>query len=162
MPWTSATMAVMISAALGTSTGPGAGLRDSGTSTGARTSSGSSTGTARRNTDPHQKCWSRNPPTTGPRIPPAEKPVAHTAMAVRRCVASWKMLRSRDRVAGISIDPKRPSSARAATSASPVGANAASADTAAKPVLPTSSSRRRPTRSPREPMGTSSPASTSG
>src|SRR5699024_7407438 len=42
------------------------------------------------------------------------------------------------------------------------GEKAASAETSVKPVPPISSRRRRPRRSLREPIGTSSPASTSG
>ena len=97
----------------------------------------------------------------GPSAEPAVKQDAQMAMASRRADASVKMLRISDRVDGISIAPNTPSSARAATSISAVGANAAPTDTTANPVAPIISRRRRPTRSPRLPMATSRAASTS-
>jgi hypothetical protein len=65
-------------------------------------------------------------------------------------------------VEGISIAPNTPSRARAATSWAAEVANAASSETAPKPATPIISNLRRPIRSPRVPMVTSSPASTSG
>ena len=97
----------------------------------------------------------------GPSADPAVKHDAQMAMASVRDEASVKMLRISDNVEGISIAPNTPSAARAATRYSAVGANAAAADTAANPVAPMISIRRRPTRSPRLPIMTSSAASTS-
>ena len=159
---TSAVMATSTRTMLTGSIGPGWGSRDSGSSRGPASSSGSSSGTASRNTEPHQKCSSRKPPTMGPSAAPPLKPAAQMAMAVRRSAWSVKMLRINDRVAGISIAPKNPMAARAAMSAPAVGTKAATAEIAAKPVAPIRSRRRRPNRSPRLPMGTSRPASTSG
>ncbi|SMY12195.1 hypothetical protein BJEO58_01789 [Brevibacterium jeotgali] len=144
------------------SMGLGSGSLDSGISHRPSARSGMRTGTASSSTEPHQKCSSRTPPTMGPSAAPPENPAAHTAIAVRRSVGSAKTLRMIDRVAGISIAPKNPSAARATMSAAAVGANAAHAETTAKPRPPTMSSRRRPTESPRLPIGTRSPASTSG
>ena len=155
-------MPVIISRMLSGSTGLGFGSFDSGTMIGARISSGIRIGTASRNTEPQSKCSSRKPPTIGPSAAPAENPEAHTAIAMRRSVASTKILRIIDRVAGMSMAPKIPSRARATTSISAEGANAASAEIAAKPVEPMSSSLRRPMRSPIAPMGTSRAESTSG
>ena len=100
-------------------------------------------------------------PMIGPKVDPAVKQEAQIAMASRRAEASAKMLRINDRVDGISMAPKTPSTARATTRYSALGANAAMADTTANPVAPIISSRRRPIRSPRLPMATSSAASTS-
>ena len=154
-------MAIIISRMLAISSGPGFGSFDSGTVMGARARNGTSTGTAMRNTDPHQKWLSRSPPTMGPSAAPAEKPAAHTAIAVRRSFGSRKMLRMSESVAGMSMAPKNPSTARAMTSSRAVGANAASAEITANPTEPISRILRRPMRSPRLPIGTSSPASTS-
>ncbi|BAS14021.1 hypothetical protein AHiyo8_23240 [Arthrobacter sp. Hiyo8] len=72
------------------------------------------------------------------------------------------MLRIKDSVDGMSMAPKMPMLARPAMSHSADGANAVAAETAAKPVLPINSKRRRPILSPRFPMDTKSAASTSG
>src|SRR5699024_3383886 len=77
------------------STGPGWGSLDSGTSNGPSTNRGISTGTAIRKTEPHQKCSSKKPPTTGPRAAPPENPAAQmlrgrTFVTVARTSArSW-------------------------------------------------------------------------
>ncbi len=72
------------------------------------------------------------------------------------------MLRSSARVDGMIMAPNRPMAARPAINHSAEGAKADSADTVANPVAPISSIRRRPNRSPRVPIVTSRPASTSG
>jgi hypothetical protein len=77
-------------------------------------------------------------------------------------VAVGEDLRSSDSVDGMSIAPNTPIPARAAISQAALGAKAASTETAAKPVAPISSIRRRPNRSPSVPIVTRSPASTSG
>ena len=101
------------------SNGPGEASFDSGTTIGASTRNTPRTGTAIRNTEPHQKCSSRKPPTIGPSAAPPEKAAAQMAMASRRWLRSAKMLRSNDNVEGISMIP---SSAREAMRASAVGA----------------------------------------
>ncbi|GAA3291805.1 hypothetical protein GCM10020218_065330 [Dactylosporangium vinaceum] len=58
-----------------------------------------------RNTEPHQKCSSRNPPTSGPIAEPAPNAVDQTAIARVRSTASVKMLRISDSVDGISVRP---------------------------------------------------------
>ena len=162
MPNTIGAIVISDSRMLGTSTGPGAGSFDSRTSSGVSTSSGMRTGTASRNTEPHQKCSMSRPPTIGPSADPAAKPDAQIAIATRRWSRSWNTLRSSDSVEGMSIAPKKPRTALAAISSSAVGANAAAAETAANPVAPISSTVRRPIRSPRLPIATSRPARTSG
>ena len=147
---------------LGTSTRPGFGSRDSGISAGPSSSSGRMIGTATSRTAPHQKCSTSQPPTIGPRAAPPEKPAAQIATASLRRLGCGKMFRISDSVDGMSMAPNRPSPARPAISHSALGANAVTADTAAKPALPTNSSRRRPILSPREPIATRSPARTRG
>jgi hypothetical protein len=84
------------------------------------------------------------------------------AMASLRRLGSGKILRIRDSVEGMSMAPNKPSAALPAMRHAALGAKAVAADTAAKPMLPMMSSRRRPILSPRLPMATRSPASTSG
>src|SRR6478609_9076876 len=160
MAQTSGAIVVSESSTLIGSIGPGLGSHDSGTSRGANTSSGSRIGTATTKTAPQWKCCSNAPPTIGPSAEPAVKKEAQIAMARRRSEASTKMLRSSDSVDGISMAPNTPSTARAATRYPALGANAAATDTTMKPLAPIISMRRRPIRSPRLPIITSSAAST--
>lgn len=72
------------------------------------------TGRLMRNTEPHQKCSRSSPPRIGPIAVPAEAVAPQMPMARLRSRGSWKRLRIRARVAGISVAPATPSSARAA------------------------------------------------
>ena len=119
-------------------------------------------GTLMKNTEPHQKCSSSQPPTTGPSAAPPANIAAQVAIASRRSSPFVKMLRISDNVEGISVAPNTPSRAREANSASAVGLNAAHTDAMPKPTAPINSSRRRPMRSPRLPIATSRPASIKG
>jgi hypothetical protein len=145
-------------AALTRSSRSAPGSRYSGSTRGPRTSSSAMTGRVSRNTEPHQKCSSSTPPTTGPIAPPAEKLVIHTPMAVVRCLGSWNMLKISDSVDGARVAPAMPSSARLAISISGLVENAAATETRPKAAAPLSSSRRRPIRSPKVPMVTRNPA----
>ena len=145
---------------LAPSTRPGLGSLDSGMRKRPKTSGGSMIGTATSRTAPHQKCSTSQPPKIGPSAAPPENPAAQMATASLRLPGSRKMLRIRDSVDGMSMAPKNPMAARPAMSHSAVGAKADAAETAAKPEMPTSSSRRRPILSPRLPMATRSPART--
>ena len=138
---------------------PASGLRNSGSSTGPTTSSSAITGTASRNTEPHQKKWSSSPPSSGPSAPPSEKLVTQTPIANVRCPGSRKMFRISDRVEGASVAAAIPSSARATISIATLVANAASTDASPKAAAPISSSRRRPIRSPSVPIVIRKPAS---
>ncbi|GHA47527.1 hypothetical protein GCM10010329_82500 [Streptomyces spiroverticillatus] len=80
------------------------------------------TGTATRNTEPHQKTSSRTPPTSGPTAPPSMKLVIHTVMAKLRCSASRNMALISESVEGPRTEPARPRSARATMRVSAVGA----------------------------------------
>lgn len=100
--------------------GPGFGLRDSGSSLMPTRTRTAITGRLIRKTEPHQKCSSRKPPTTGPTAVPAEAVAPQMPMARLRSRGSWKRLRIRASVAGIRVAPATPSSARATISISGV------------------------------------------
>ena len=68
------------------------------------------------------------------------------------------MAKISDSVDGARVAPAIPSSARLAISCSALVDSAASTDTTPKAAAPSSSSRRRPIRSPRVPMVTRNPA----
>jgi hypothetical protein len=72
-------------AALARSSRLARGSRNSGSSSGPSTRSRAITGTASRNTEPHQNHSSSIPPISGPIAPPTEKLVIHTEMAAVRC-----------------------------------------------------------------------------
>ena len=146
------------SAALTRSSRPASGSRYSGSVIGPSTTTRSITGTASKNTEPHQNHSSSTPPSNGPTAPPAEKLEIHTPTASVRCRGSANMLRISDRVDGASVAPATPSTARAAISCSALREDAASTEAMPNAAAPASSSRRRPIRSPRVPIVTSSPA----
>ncbi len=113
-----------------------------------------------RKTEPHQKCSSSTPPTTGPRAAPAVAAAPQMPIAVARSRSSGKRVRISDSVDGMIVAPATPSSARARISQPAVGEYAASSEAAPNAVEPISSRRLRPIRSLSEPIETSSPAST--
>src|SRR3954452_1530235 len=139
---------------------PATGALNSGSSTGASTSSRTIAGVLIRNTEPHQKCSSRNPPSTGPMVMPPISTALQNAIAFDRCAGSWNMFRISASVDGIRVAPPMPSTARATINCSGFCAYAAATEATPKPIAPNSSSRRRPIRSPSEPMVISRPAST--
>ncbi len=147
------------SATLVRSSRPAAVSRYSGSSTGPKTSSRPIAGTPSRNTDPHQKCSSSAPPTSGPTAAPDMKHTIHTLMATARCRGSRNMLPISAIVEGVIVAPATPSSARAAISIPGPVEYAASTEAAPNAAAPISSRRRRPMRSPRVPIVMSSPAS---
>ena len=116
------------------------------------------TGSASRNTAPHQNTSSTRPPSTGPIALPAEKLPIQTPIAIDRCFGSWNMWKISDSVDGASVAPASPSSARLTISISALVEKAASTETAPNAAAPISSSRRRPIRSPSVPIVTSEPA----
>ena len=116
------------------------------------------TGTARRNTEPHQKFSSMIPPRTGPMALPAENAEIHTAMATERWRWSLNMVKIRDRVDGASVAPAIPRSPRLTISISALVENAARTDTTPKAAAPMRRSLRRPIRSPRVPIVIRKPA----
>ncbi len=82
----------------------------------------------------------------------------HTPTANVRWRGFWNRFVISDSVDGAIVAPAMPSSARAAISMPALDASAASTDAAPNPAAPSSSSRRRPMRSPSEPIVISSPA----
>ncbi|MDF9812180.1 hypothetical protein M2266_001411 [Streptomyces sp. SPB162] len=160
MQYTTPNMPTRESATLNRSQGPGSGLRDSGSSLEPTISSTAMTGRLIRKTEPHQKCSSRMPPTTGPTAAPAVEAAPHTPIAKLRSRGSVKRLRISARVDGIKVAPATPIRARAMISVSGVCAYAASTDSPPNAAEPMSSSFLRPTRSPRLPIETSRPAMT--
>jgi len=125
---------------LGRSHGPGVMLRCSGNSTMPPTSSTTTTGTLIKKTEPHQKCSSSRPPTTGPSAAPAEYAEAQMPTARLRSRGWGNRRRINASVDGASVAPATPRSARAPISSSAVGAYAVATDTAAKAVAPQSNS----------------------
>ena len=138
---------------------PGSGSRYSGSSRGPTTSSSTITGTASRNTEPHQKLSSSTPPTSGPIAAPTEKLVIQIADRDRALpvvvehVADQRQRRGRERRAG---DAEQRARRRSASPGSTQ--NAASTEAAPNAAAPISSSRRRPIRSPSVPIVIRKPA----
>lgn len=89
---------------------------------------------------------------------PTENVVIHNAIAKVRCWSLRNIVRMSAKVEGIKVAPATPSAARAAMNISGVVDRAAQTDAAMKATEPTSSSRRRPMRSPIPPIVTNSPA----
>ncbi len=116
-------------------------------------------GTPMRNTEPHQKCSSNAPPTSGPMVMPPMKQLNQMPMAAPRCRSSLNILVMSARIDGEMVAPAMPSRARAAMSSVALLENAASTEATAKAEPPTSSSLRRPMRSPSVPMVIIRPAS---
>jgi hypothetical protein len=82
-------------------------------SMGAATTSTAMTGKPIKNAEPHQKSWSKTPPTTGPMAVPASRQTAHRLMAVAHCAGCRNMVLIRPKAEGIRVAPAIPSSARA-------------------------------------------------
>ena len=122
-------------------------------------SAAATSGTLTRNTEPHQKCSSRNPPATGPTAAPAPASPAQMAMARAR---SWggKTLVRIDSVDGMIRAAPTPMSARKAVSWPEELQKAAAVDPPPKIRSPAVSAPLRPKRSPMAPAVSSSPAKT--
>ncbi len=134
-------------------------LRDSGISTATASSASAITGTLIRNTEPHQKWVSSQPPRIGP-IGNATK-VAPTVIviAVRRS-SSENSTGSTDSDSGMMKAAPSPSTARAAISRSAEEAYAQASEATPNTSSAPSSSFLRPKRSPSSPAGSSIAAST--
>ena len=89
-----------------------------------------------RNTEPHQKCSSSQPPVTGPRATARPVVADQMPMALARSVGSVNTLDRIARVAGNTSAAPMPIAARAAISPSAVPANAAQIDVAPKSRSP--------------------------
>jgi len=97
---------------------------------------------------------------TDPRATPAVMTLDHSPIAVARWPGSVNIVRTRAMVDGMRVAPPTPSRARAAINVPAESAYAASREAAPNATAPNSSSRRRPIRSPRDPMVMRSPART--
>src|SRR6476620_2011747 len=117
------------------------------------------TGTFTRNTEPHQKWLSNHPPTIGPIAIPRPDTPAHIPIARPRSSAGKTLVRI-DSVDGMISAPPTPIRARLAISALDVWEKADSVDPTPKITRPSASAFRRPYRSDRLPVVSSSPAKT--
>ena len=153
-----ASTAATDSAALSRSSLPASGSRYSGSSSGPSTSSSAITGTASRNTDPHQNYSSSIAAQQRPDRA-ADREAGDPHRRWRPCAArgSRNMLRISDSVDGATVAPATPSRARVAISIAALVDQAASTEAAPNAAAPISSSRRRPMRSPRRPHGDQRP-----
>ena len=113
-----------------------------------------------RKTEPHQKCSSSKPPTTGPIATARPTAPAQTPMARPRSRGS-KTLEMIASVAGMIAAAPRPISARAPISCPGVCEYALASEAMPKIASPVIRIRRRPSRSPSMPAVNSSPAKTS-
>ena len=96
-----------------------------------------------RNTEPHQKCSSRNPPSRGPSATAPPTAAAQIPIALPRS-AGGKITVMIDSVTGSTEAPPMPISPRAMISCIGVWANALSRDAAANSMSPMIRILRRP------------------
>ncbi|MNI36718.1 hypothetical protein D3C73_907810 [compost metagenome] len=134
----------------------------SGASTRVAMKATTTTGTLIRNTEPHQKCCSSQPPMIGPSAAPTMATEPHIAMAMLRSRSSWKLSPIKANVAGIIAAAPTARKARAAISCAAVAENAAANEAMPNTTSPIRNIRRWPMRSPRVPAPSSRPAITSG
>ncbi|GAB3475336.1 hypothetical protein GCM10027440_06940 [Nocardiopsis coralliicola] len=152
-------MPAVTSAAEGMSTGAASGSEDSGTSAPTATRAAAASGTLIQNTPAHDQAATSSPPSTGPAAIATAATAAQAANAFGRPEGAKTCTRIAS-VAGMTSAAPTPIAARPATSQPVAGASAAAAEAAANSASPTSSTRRRPNRSPAAPKATSSPAKT--
>ena len=145
-------------AALSRSSRPASGSRYSGSTRGPSTSRAPITGSASRNTEPHQKASSTSPPSTGPTALPAENAPIQTPTASERSFGSWNMWKISESVDGATVAPAIPSSARLTISISGVVENAASTDTARRRLRRSAAAAAGRSGRPSVPIVTSAPA----
>ena len=138
----------------------GCGSRDFGSRMYPATSATAMIGTLTKNTEPHEKCSSRNPLATGPTAAPPPEMPAQMAIALPRSCGGKTLVRI-DSVAGMTNAAPRPMTARPTMIA--VGAVAERRRTASRtgtPTRPACSAPLRPKRSPMVPAVSSRPAKT--
>ncbi len=137
------------------------GSRERGTRSMAPTIPASATGTFTRNTEPHEKCSSSQPPEIGPSATPTPAIAVQIPIAAARSRGSVNTLTTSASVAGKMSAAPTPMKPRAAISWPVLEANAAAAENAPKIASPASSAPLRPNRSPSPPAARSRPANTS-
>ena len=114
-----------------------------------------------QNTDDHEKCSSRNPPTIGPIATPSPEKPAQMAIARPRSTGSRNTLIRIDSVAGMINAPPMPMKARVKISPLADVDMAAAAEPRPNNTMPSCSAPLRPNRSDKLPVVRSSPANTS-
>nr|WP_246147666.1 hypothetical protein [Nonomuraea turkmeniaca] len=157
-PYTTGRIVASDRATLARSRRPASGSRYSGSSVRPATSTSTMNGTPSRNAEPHQKCSSSSPPTSGPTVMPSMKQLYQSPIAVPICFPSVNMFLISASDDGSSVAPAMPSSARVTISISALTAYPASTDAPPKAAAPIIRSLRRPILSPSVPMVTRKPA----
>ena len=117
-------------------------------------------GTLMRNTEPHQKCSSNKPPTTGPNATAAPDTADHTPIAFARSTGSVNTFVMIASVAGNTSAAPTPIAPRQKIRLDVPPEKAAIVEHAAKMARPTCSAPLRPKRSPMPPPARRSPANT--
>ena len=136
------------------------GLREFGTSQIAAATPTTTIGTLTRNTDPHQKWASRNPPRIGPMATPIPVDPDQMPMALARSASPVNTLVRMDSVDGMRAAAPTPMTARASVNRSGLPDRAAAADPPPNTRSPPRKTHLRPSRSPRAPIDSRRPANT--
>ena len=116
----------------------------------ARTSATTASGSVRRKTDPHQKCSSSKPESSGPSAAMAPPSADHSAIDFVRPGPDHSAVISA-RVVGYAMPAASPPQTRAANRTSSDGAYAASSEAGIASAVPRTSMSLRPYRSPSAP-----------
>ena len=119
------------------------------------------TGTLMKNTDPHQKCSSSQPPVIGPAATAMPLTALQMPIALARSVGSRNTLVRIASVAGKMKAAPTPISARPTISDPAEPTEPAYAEVAPNSTRPTISDRLRPNRSPSPPAASRRPVNTS-
>ena len=133
---------------------------DSGTTNQAAITTTATTGTFTKNTEPHQKCSSSQPPVIGPAATAMPLTALQMPIALARSLGSRNTLVMIARVAGKISAAPMPMSARPAMRPSGESVAPAKADVAPNATRPTISARLRPNLSPRPPAARRRPVNT--
>ncbi len=137
-----------------------AGFLESGTHTRAATNPATMIGTFTRNTEPHQKLASSNPPAMGPIAIPSPMVPAQAPIARARSAGTRKTSLMIDKDAGIVSAAPIPMTARHPINRLTEPEKPAPVDAPANTVRPMRKKRLRPNRSAKLPPTSSSPAKT--
>jgi hypothetical protein len=129
------------------STGSVVSLTWPGTNATASSRATTASGRVIKNTDPHQKCWSSAPATSGPSAAMAPPRADHSAIERVRAGPDHNAVISAS-VVGKAIPAESPPTSRATMSTPSEGANAASRQAGIDSSTPRTSSILRPYRSP--------------
>ena len=138
----------------------GRGARDSGTNRWVSAIAASPTGTLTQKMARQPMVPTRTPPSTGPTARLIPNTLPHTPIARARLTGSVKVLAMIASATGLSIDPPTAWSIRNPTSQPSPGARLHSSEPSVNSASPAWNTRRRPSRSAREPDSISRLAST--